>query len=142
MPSEHTIEELNRRLREAADQSKSLREQNRNLDTRPQQHVAGPLHVRCGRTACALQSALPRIMDLSASLRARTLQEMITRRHQSGAEAATRSWECEEILAAIAAGKAFCIWWRRRRSYRARRQPPMAGGGWVRPSTHHRPAAG
>jgi len=75
-------------------------------------------------------------MDLSAICRARPHAAGDDHPPSpSGAEAGDPQLECEEILAAIAAGKTVCIWWRPRRSYRARRQPAMAGGGWVRPST-------
>ena len=106
MPSEHTIEELNRRLRESGQTIESLREQNRKLDTALNNmsqglcmYDADARHVLCNRRYLE-------IMDLSAEFAApgRTLQEMITRRHQSGAEAGDPQLECEEILAAIAAG--------------------------------------
>jgi PAS domain S-box-containing protein len=134
MPIEHTTEELYRRLRESEQTNELLREQNRKLDTALNNmsqglcmYDADARHVLCNRRYLE-------IMDLSAEFAApgRTLQDMITRRHQSGAEAGDPQRECEEILAAIAAGKTVLhlVETGDGRTVRVINQP-MAGGGWV-----------
>jgi PAS domain S-box-containing protein len=134
MPIEHTIEELSRRLRESEQAVELLREKNSKLDTALNNmsqglcmYDADARHVLCNRRYLE-------IMDLSAEFAApgRTLQEMITRRRQSGAETGDPQRVSEEIVSAIADGKTVChlVETGDGRIVRVVNQP-MGGGGWV-----------
>src|SRR5262245_53148805 len=107
MPSEPTIEELNRRLRECERTIELLREESRKLDAALNNMSQGLCLYDAQARLVLCNRRYLEILDLPTELAVpgRTLREMIERRQQLGVETGDPQRLCDEILGAISEGK-------------------------------------